>query len=40
MNVSRQVVCLPMYPNLADADVQRVNDVIAYAATLQRKAAA
>lgn len=40
MGVSRQVVCLPMYPALADADVQRITDVIAYAATLQRKAAA
>lgn len=38
--VSRQVVCLPMYPALTDTDVQRIGDLVAYAATLQRKAAA
>jgi dTDP-4-amino-4,6-dideoxygalactose transaminase len=39
-SVSRQVLCLPMYPALTDDQVNRVCDIVCHAATLGLKAAA
>ena len=38
--ISRQVLCLPIYPALSDEDVHRIADLVCYAATLRLKAAA
>lgn len=38
--ISREVLCLPMYPALTDEQVHRVSDVVCHAATLGLKAAA
>ena len=39
-SISRQVLCLPMYPALTDDQVNRVCDIVCHAATLGLKAAA
>lgn len=39
-SVSRQVLCLPMYPALTDDQVNRVCDIVCHAASLGLKAAA
>ena len=38
--VSRQVLCLPMYPALTDEQVHQVSDIVCHAASLGLKAAA
>jgi len=38
--VSRQVLCLPIYPALTDEEVNRIADTVCYAASVQRQAAA
>ncbi|MFO1336664.1 MAG: DegT/DnrJ/EryC1/StrS family aminotransferase [Burkholderiaceae bacterium] len=38
--VSRQVLCLPMYPALTDEEVNRIADTVCFAASVQRQAAA
>lgn len=38
--LSRQVLCLPIYPALADADVHRIADLVCQAAELRLQAAA
>jgi dTDP-4-amino-4,6-dideoxygalactose transaminase len=38
--VSRQVLCLPIYPALTDEEVNRIADTVCFAASVQRQAAA
>ena len=38
--ISREVLCLPIYPALTDEEVNRIADTVCFASTMQRKAAA